>query len=93
MIRVLEFVAPGCPYCAEQKRAKVMEQVAKLHPELLFERVNANKQPDLADECKVRAIPAYLVLEGEKILGKVEGAVGPERLSALIRRALKKKSE
>ena len=89
-MRVLEFWQRGCPYCAAQKKAKLMERLAGLHPDISFERVDCGVRADLADALSVRELPSYLAVEGDQVLARLSGGVPLEQLEQLVQKARKK---
>ena len=80
--------APGCPFCAAQKTARVLEtalgSLLPQRPELRAQRVDFSKQEGMADRYHVMTAPSYLFLDAEgSALGSFSGQISAEALAAL----------
>lgn len=80
-----EFSSKGCAFCAAQKKAKVMEQLAETFPDVDFQRVDADIREDLAEDLGIKGVPCYVLVddEGEE-LGRQMGGAPVAKLEKLI---------
>lgn len=64
-MKVLDFYADWCGPC--QMLKPIIEQVEKEHPEIEFEAINIDDQPELAEKYGVMSIPTLVVMDGDEI--------------------------
>ncbi len=87
MKKITMFYFPSCPYC--QRAMKYESELRAEHPEyaaLEIERIDEQKQPELADRYDYYYVPTYYV-EGNKLH---EGAANREDVRAVFDAALEK---
>jgi len=86
-LRYLEFGSKSCPFCSAQKKAKVLERLAAAHPDVEFQRVDADLRDDLADRHNIKGLPSYVILAGDRQVGRLEGAAPFKSLEELLEKA------
>lgn len=64
-MKVLDFYADWCGPC--QMLKPIIEQVEKEHPEIEFEAINIDDQPELAEKYGVMSIPTLVIMDGDKV--------------------------
>ena len=60
-MKVLDFYADWCGPCQVLK--PILEQVEQEHPEVEFEAIDIEEQPDLAEQYEVMSIPTLVILD------------------------------
>ena len=83
---LLEFTSTTCPACDEMQ--PVVDQVLAGHPELRFQKIDADLDVELSRRYKVKCVPVYVVLdrEGEVRFNDV-GMRTAEELEQILRQA------
>lgn len=84
-IVVVEFFAPWCTIC--QSFEPVFESAASSFPEIRFAKINADREPDLAREFEIKAVPALLIFREKTLVFKEAGAPPPPILEEAVRQA------
>lgn len=84
-IVMVEFYASWCDVC--RSFAPVLEDAAQSFPEIVFGKVDADKEPDLAQEFEIKAVPTLLVFREKVLVFKEAGAPPPPILEEVIRQA------
>ena len=87
MLRALVFVSGRCPYCRYFERT-----VAKLKlkfPEIKFEFVDVERNPELAKRFEVEMLPTTILLNGDEAIGGIMGFVDERTAEKSIRDQLK----
>lgn len=79
---VLKFYADWCGTCRMLK--PIMEEVKKELPDILFQDVNTDEQPDFAGECGVQSLPTTIVVEGGVELRRHTGFMAKPALTNFI---------
>eukprot|EP00586_Coscinodiscus_wailesii_P007336 CAMPEP_0172492022 /NCGR_PEP_ID=MMETSP1066-20121228/22995_1 /TAXON_ID=671091 /ORGANISM="Coscinodiscus wailesii, Strain CCMP2513" /LENGTH=148 /DNA_ID=CAMNT_0013261389 /DNA_START=85 /DNA_END=531 /DNA_ORIENTATION=- len=69
---VLYFTASWCPPC--KAIAPVYEQMSDKYPGIAFGKVDVDDQPDAAMEFDVRAVPTFVLSNGEDVKESFSGA-------------------
>lgn len=82
---IVDFFAPWCAPCAGF--APVFEAASERHPDIVFGRVNADEQPELAAAFGVRSIPFVVFVREKVIVFAQAGALPPEGLESVIGQA------
>jgi len=93
-LTVVKIFATWCPPCQRYAKEKIIEQLAKAYPDVLFVEVDTDKHKTLVRKLKVRSIPYLLAYkDGERITGKgttINGFKSVSYLSDWIDGLLKK---
>ena len=63
MITVIRFTAPWCAPC--KMLAPVLQGIAQEFPNVKFEVIDVDNNPDMAQHFKIRNIPSVLILNNE----------------------------
>ncbi len=82
-MKVLDFYADWCGPC--QMLKPVLAQVEAEHPEVKFEAINIDEDPETAEKYGVMSIPTLIVLDDE---GKVRETLVGLRPKAEIEKAI-----
>ena len=69
---VIDFWAEWCVPC--KISSPKFEMISEKFPQTKFVKINADKQPLIAESFGVRGIPAFFILKGKQVLGVVNGA-------------------
>jgi thioredoxin 1 len=72
MITVKRFTASWCAPC--KMVAPVIEQLSKELPDVTFNTVDIDKQPDVAEAYRVRSVPTILIIKNGEVVNSVVGA-------------------
>ena len=89
---VIDFFATWCgPY---KQLAPVLDEIEKNHKgEVIFKRVDIDKEPDLAQEFKVEAVPTLMFVtpkgEYQTLLGYQDAPVIEAKIDELLNRSAK----
>lgn len=82
-MKVLDFYADWCGPC--QMLKPVLAQVEAEHPEVRFEAINIDEDPETAEKYGVMSIPTLIVLDDD---GKVRETLVGLRPKAEIEKAI-----
>uniref|UniRef100_A0A6U3RSM6 Thioredoxin domain-containing protein n=1 Tax=Ditylum brightwellii TaxID=49249 RepID=A0A6U3RSM6_9STRA len=69
---VLYFTATWCPPC--KAIAPKYEAMSKRHPSVAFGKVDVDENSDVALDFEIRAVPTFVLFDGEKATEKFSGA-------------------
>lgn len=81
---IMDFYAEWCPPC--RMLAPVIEEIQKLYKGINIEKVDIDKNPRLAENFKVSALPTLIFLKSGKELRRYTGYLPKEKLVNLISR-------
>jgi thioredoxin len=84
-IVIVDFWAPWCGPC--RGFAPVFERASEAHPDVVFGKVNADEQQELAGAFNIRAIPTLMVLREKVILFQQAGALPGSALEQVLAQA------
>ncbi|WP_040933226.1 thioredoxin family protein [Coxiella burnetii] len=82
---IIDFWASWCAPCLTF--TKIIEEVEKDYPEVVFGSVNIEKEKRLAEEFNVKSIPAVMILRDRVVVFAESGALPREGLRELIEKA------
>jgi len=82
---VLDFWTETCEPC--KSFAKVYEEVSNQHEDVLFAKINAATEPELAQDFEVRSVPLLMILRQGIALFSESGAMPSSTLNDLIEQA------
>ncbi|WP_264774230.1 thioredoxin family protein [Coxiella burnetii] len=82
---IIDFWANWCAPCLTF--TKIIEEVEKDYPEVVFGSVNIEKEKSLAEEFNVKSIPAVMILRDRVVVFAESGALPREGLRELIEKA------
>lgn len=84
---VADFWASWCGPCLAF--SPIFEQVSKLHPDVLFAKINIDEEPELASDFNVRSIPLIMIFRREFAVFSEPGVQTATSLDALVKEAKK----
>lgn len=67
----VHFWTPWCRPCFEQEEE--LSQFSKVHPATQFGRVNAEENPNLAEQYEIYVFPTLLIFRNGKVVKKLVG--------------------
>lgn len=82
---VVDFWAPWCGPC--RGFAPVFEAVSEKNPEIVFAKVNTDKEQELAGHFGIRSIPTLMVFREGVMIFSQPGALPASALDSLITQA------
>ncbi|MHA1864208.1 MAG: thioredoxin domain-containing protein [Candidatus Thorarchaeota archaeon] len=88
---IIDFAATWCAPCTTIKSA--LEEIAPSFPQILFCSVDIDKNPDLADQYQVDAVPTLVFIENGYITHRTCGFLSYEKLNNDIKRFLGQKPD
>ncbi|KAI0029424.1 glutaredoxin [Vararia minispora EC-137] len=71
-VSLLNFWAPWAAPCAQMN--EVALELARKYPNLLVLQIEAESQADITDSFDIEAVPAFIILRGHTLLGRISGA-------------------
>ncbi len=84
-IVVVQFYASWCTVC--QSFEPVFESASASYPDLVFGRIDADRERDLAGEFEIKAVPTLVIFRERIMVFKEAGAPPPPILEEVIRQA------
>lgn len=82
---IVDFWAPWCGPC--KNFAPVFEAASEKHADIMFGKVNADDEQELAGSFNIRSIPYLMFLREKVIVFAQAGALPAEGLESIIRQA------
>ncbi|CCL99932.1 uncharacterized protein FIBRA_01957 [Fibroporia radiculosa] len=74
-VSLINFWAPWAEPCKQMN--DVVLELAKKYPQVLVLQVEAEEQSDISESFEIEAVPAFIILRGHTLLGRVSGADAP----------------
>jgi thioredoxin len=82
---MIDFWAAWCGPC--KSFAPVFEAASEQHPDIVFGKVNADDEQELAAAFSIRSIPFVMLMRDKVVLFAQAGALPAEGLESVIRQA------
>jgi thioredoxin 1 len=82
---VVDFWAPWCAPC--RFFAPVFEAAAEKHPDIVFGKVDTDRQPQLAAMFGIRSIPTLMIMRERVVLYQEAGALPEGPLHSILEQA------
>jgi len=82
---IIDFWAAWCGPC--KSFAPVFEAASEQHPDIVFGKVNADDEQELAAAFSIRSIPFVMLMRDKVVLFAQAGALPAEGLESVIRQA------
>jgi thioredoxin len=82
---IIDFWAAWCGPC--KSFAPVFEAASEQHPDIVFGKVNADDEQELAAAFSIRSIPFVMLMREKVVLFAQAGALPAEGLESVIRQA------
>jgi thioredoxin 1 len=86
MITVKRFTAPWCAPC--RMLAPVLSGLATEYPDITFETIDVDLQPDVAEQHDIRSVPTVLILKNDAVVDTIVGANAKQKYVDAIQGAL-----
>jgi len=81
-ITIIDFWAPWCGPC--KAFGPTYEEVSKLHPDVMFAKVNTEAEQALGAQFNIRSIPTLMVIRDNIVIFSQAGALGKSALEDLV---------
>ncbi len=82
---IVDFWAPWCAPC--RAFAPTFEQASEQHADVVFAKVNTEKEQEVAGAFNIRSIPTLMVFREKVILYAEAGSLPPQALEQVITQA------
>jgi thioredoxin 1 len=79
---ILDFWAPWCGPC--RSFGPVFDTASEKHPDIVFGKINADEQQELAGAFNIRSIPYVMLMREKVIVFAQAGALPAEGLESII---------
>lgn len=81
-VKVKDFYADWCGPC--KKQDPIIEDLEEKHPDVDFEKVDVDDDPDTARDYGVRSVPTIVVEKDGEIVEKFIGVTQAEKIEAAM---------
>ncbi|MDY6774500.1 MAG: thioredoxin family protein [Halobacteria archaeon] len=81
-VKVKDFYADWCGPC--KKQDPIIEDLEEKHPDVDFEKVDVDDNPDTARDYGVRSVPTIIVEKDGEIVEKFIGVTQAEKIEAAM---------
>ncbi|XP_075072129.1 glutaredoxin-3 [Mixophyes fleayi] len=82
---VVHFWAPWAPQCSQMN--DVMTELAKVHPEVTFVKLEAEAVPEVSEKYEIISVPTFLFFKNSQKIDRLDGAHAPELTKRVQRHA------
>ncbi len=79
---LVDFYAEWCPPC--KMIAPILEDIAEEHPNVLIAKVDVDRNPNLAAQYGIEAIPSLKVFQEGRVIGNHQGFASKDALKSLL---------
>ena len=84
MITVKRFTAPWCAPC--KMLAPVITGLANEYPEVKFEVIDVDENPQLASEHEIRTVPTVMFFKNDVMVDMIVGANAKQKYADVIKK-------
>lgn len=79
---IKDFHADWCGPC--KKQDPILEELKEKHPDVKFEKIDVDEDPDIAQEYGVRSVPTIVIEKDGEIVEKFIGLTQGEKIEAAL---------
>lgn len=79
---IKDFHADWCGPC--KKQDPILEELKEKHPDVKFEKIDVDEDPDVAQEYGVRSVPTIVIEKDGEIVEKFIGLTQGEKIEAAL---------
>lgn len=82
MVKLLDFYADWCAPC--RITTPIIEEIEKERTDITVQKVDVDKEPQIAEKYGVMSIPTFIVEKDGKEVGRITGATSKAKILELL---------